>query len=511
MYLRKELNELCALVEGAHSNPALLVGDRGSGKTYLMQMLRDRQEWSTEQIRYVPSYLDAGDVATLPPNCNHGGFWKTALKPLKVLLEQPEFGNNLDLANRHSHAESADYAHPQLTDLFTALRDARIRLVLLLDRLPHILRCGQLMTEAFWNSFRSIVSNHFSSLALVAASVQSRELLENKFIARSDTWSPFLNLLTSRHLHPLDEHAVNELLNQTSIRICNEAERRFIYRFGGGNLRFTLALRDHLCWLPAHRPHEERISRALNDFWQNGRGWCESIWKSWTSDDRARMLRVTLHHLHEILHIQSLQVGRPQRGIDVYSSPKFRYAAAKLIGDMLQTQEMRQMLLALNIAEADIAINDSLPASACASNLVEYLFRVGSLDDAFFHIYELRHRRRHELVDFLHSWGLVLPKTISGPLNASSKDIGPWAAKALPACDGCSVRSLLMLQWISEKITDGVYSHNHSISAWLQYQIPESPRHFLDWCEVAFQAVCQILPLDPKMLISYGMRTTEMH
>lgn len=508
MHLRPELNELCALVEGTYSNPLLIVGDRGSGKTYLMQALRDRQEWNSGQIRYITSYLDAGDVTALQTDCDQEGFWRAALRPVKQLLERPEGATEATIRHHYTLAEAARFAHASLEDLLEVLRTARIKLLLLIDRFSHMLHLDRLR-EDFWCSLRSIVSKNFSSLAFVAASVHSRELLDNAIITKSDASSPFLNLLANRPLHPLQQSTVNRLLDQADMRIHDDSERRFIYKFAGGNLRFTIELRNQLCWLPSDVSAKDRIPMALKAFWDNGKGWCESIWRTWCHDERAMILRVALTHLQELASLGSSQSGRRTKSFDVYRSPKFKLITAKLFSDMLQPHELREMLQALNISESDIAINDSLPSFTCANNVVEHLSRRGYLEDAIKHLYNIRHRRRQELQELLISWNLPPLQTGQQAHSVCEPEASRWANGYLTDRNGWRVRPLLLLQWISAHMAEGNAAYNHSFSTWLQLQVPNASQNFLDWCDFSFQSICHLLPIAPHILITYALHYTE--
>ena len=129
--------------------------------------------------------------------------------------------------------------------LFTALDDAGLRIVVMLDEFDALLSHPILNSAEFYGSLRSL-SSRFSSLALIIATRRSLNQLNVQTQEINPHSSPYFNVFTELRLGPLPKRDVAALLSQADERFSSK-DRQFI-TLASGRHPYLLQLAADIMW-----------------------------------------------------------------------------------------------------------------------------------------------------------------------------------------------------------------------------------------------------------------------
>lgn len=171
---------------------AAIIGIFGKERTELLNSLRDLNHYGHEADNLIFSYID---ISGLEVNCTQEQFWRKALQPLGEKLS-PINNPNKQVANAYWQCQQNDFNQDCLDKLFQEVKQANLRVVLLLDRFHDIINKQNLNQETFLGKLRSLSSSQNPSpLCLVITTHESLRKLHEEIEENHKSGSPYLNFL----------------------------------------------------------------------------------------------------------------------------------------------------------------------------------------------------------------------------------------------------------------------------------------------------------------------------
>ena len=214
-----------------HGQSTAIIGEPRSGKTSLLdyvKALETRAElYGRHGERLLFSYVDG---QALGSTFTQFQFWEYTLQPLEERITDPLS----PLAKAYRTCRKNDFGAFVLERLLAQMREAELRLVLLLDEFDALLYHEVLNSTEFFGGLRSLASRGRGALALVIASRSPLTALNKKTQELSRTGSPYFNFLDEITLGPWSNKAVTDLLNRAGDRFTAD-DRRYLAKVAGGH------------------------------------------------------------------------------------------------------------------------------------------------------------------------------------------------------------------------------------------------------------------------------------
>jgi hypothetical protein len=276
-----------------------VIGEPRSGKTSLLDYLKapkTRADLYGEQgERLLFSYLDG---QTFGSKFTPVQFWEYALQPLEEQITDPLS----PLAKAYRTCRKNDFGAFVLERLLAQMREAELRLVLLLDEFDALLYHKVLNSTEFFGGLRSLASRGRGAMALVVASRQPLTKLNSATQDLSRTGSPYFNFLDEITLGPLTNKDVTALLNRAGDRFTVD-DRRYLAKIAGGHPYLLQAAASELWGAYAEGvddtgEHWQRTGRGLYD---NVAMILEDTWRLWPAATRKAFTAVALADLAGML------------------------------------------------------------------------------------------------------------------------------------------------------------------------------------------------------------------
>ncbi len=262
---------LSRVADGGHS--VAITGEPRMGKTSLLLHLQSQIPTllAEEPQQWLLGYLDA---QTFGASFTPEQFWHAALAPLL-----PHLPANPTLSKTYQTAQADNFGAFGLERLLAHMQQANLRLVLLLDEFDNLLGLPSLHKAEFYGGLRSLASR-YASLALVTASRQPLEALNETTREYSKLGSPYFNFMTPIVLGALEKKDALQLLKAGETPFSPD-DREFLLHIAGGHPSLlqtaARALRDAyadgetekiLRWESAARDLHESANQLLSDTWQ---------------------------------------------------------------------------------------------------------------------------------------------------------------------------------------------------------------------------------------------------
>jgi hypothetical protein len=188
----KERKLLVSKITTGHS--AAIIGIFGSERTELLNSLRDPNHYGHETENFIFSYMD---ISGLEVDCTQELFWKKALKPLGEKVSTIINDHNKLVVSAYIKCQEKDFNQDCLEKLFQEVKQANLRVVLLLDRFHDILNKQNLNQKTFLGKLRSLSSStNPSPLCLIITAHESLKKLHEEIKEKNPhSTSPFLNFM----------------------------------------------------------------------------------------------------------------------------------------------------------------------------------------------------------------------------------------------------------------------------------------------------------------------------
>jgi len=236
----KELRRIMGRIVNQGQSTAI-TGLPRSGKTSVLEYLKSPSipdfygDWAN---RLIFSHIDA---IALGGQYDHAQFWTQALKPLENYTGQAPL-----LAETYQICQQNKFGTFVLERLIAQVRQANLRLVLMIDDFDVLLHHPILNNPEFFGSLRSLASRSQGGLALVITGNASLSQLHEDTKHFNPTGSPYFNFMDEITLGPLSEADIDTLLHEGDAYFT-EDDRRFIKKLTGGH-PYPLQLASSILW-----------------------------------------------------------------------------------------------------------------------------------------------------------------------------------------------------------------------------------------------------------------------
>jgi hypothetical protein len=312
---RRELRRLLNRLEKGQATA--VVGQPHTGKTSLLRYVLDK----VKRDSIVGHNLDHCwfrdiDSQMLSKTFNQPAFWKHVLEPLGSDLEEGE------LLTFYKTTRENDFGAFTLMRLFSAMDDAGLRIVVMLDEFDALLNHPILNSAEFYGSLRSL-SSRFSSLGLVIATRRSLNQLNVQTQEINPHSSPYFNVFTELQLGPLPKRDVAAFLAQAKERITVK-DREFI-TLASGRHPYLLQLAGDIIWEMDLEGVDdtERYRQAAEELQVQSEGHFADTWRAWSNAERKVITAVSLAQMTTLAEDHYFDWGDLVEDISDYS-PEIR-------------------------------------------------------------------------------------------------------------------------------------------------------------------------------------------
>jgi hypothetical protein len=283
---RRELRRLLNRLEKGQATA--VVGQPHTGKTSLLRYVKDKvKRDSIVGDRLDPCWFRDIDSHMLGRSFNLPAFWAHVLEPVAVYFPNGELRSFYETARDNAFGAFA------LMSLFTALEDAGLRIVVMLDEFDALLNHPNLNSSEFYGSLRSL-SSRFSSLALIIATRRSLNQLNVQTQEINPHSSPYFNIFTELRLGPLPKRDVATLLAQAGKRFDNN-DRQFI-TLASGRHPYLLQLTADIMWEASMEgmTSTQRYRHVGEELQMQSEGHFADTWRSWSNAERKVVMAISL-------------------------------------------------------------------------------------------------------------------------------------------------------------------------------------------------------------------------
>lgn len=288
----------------------MITGSSRCGKTSLLNYLRCEDDpgrkatYSKWVNKLIFSYVDVPSLETY----NQAQFWEYVLTPLQEELERE---STPLLSQAYQACQTANFN--QLEKLFSQMKHAKWRLVLMLDGFDALLGHPFLDNQTFFGKLRSQVTTSQGALVLIT---MANAYLPEIFSHTRFTGSPF-NILTEKMLGSLPEAEIDKLLRQgdeyfTDIDYC------FLKKIAGGH-PYLLQLAASVLWQIYEKEGKanpvKNQQSAERDIYSQTKNTLETFWQALT----VKTERLKVFTSVALIHLATL----PSKSLTLTKSMRF--------------------------------------------------------------------------------------------------------------------------------------------------------------------------------------------
>lgn len=294
----REIRRIVSRVAGGGQSVAI-TGEPRMGKTTLLRYLHDPAHradlFGGLAPRLLTQYIDA---QTFGMAFDQPQFWQTALQPLAEKLQethQPGLFAAYDTCKREGFGVFG------LERVLAQMQSLGWRLVILLDEFDNLLNHPVLHQAEFYGGLRSLASR-YESLALVTASRQPLEALNETTREYSKLGSPYFNFMTPVVLGALEKRDALQLLKPGESHFSPD-DCEFLVHIAGGH-PYLLQTAASALW-DAYEDGEAdglvRWESAARDLHESASQVLRDIWQVWTPATRKAVTVIALDTLPRLV------------------------------------------------------------------------------------------------------------------------------------------------------------------------------------------------------------------
>lgn len=286
--LRKVVSRICT------GQSSALIGEPRSGKTSLLQYVRQSELYGEQAAHLLFSYLDA---QMLGPRFAPPHFWEYVLQPVAKLAG----AQAAQVRAVYTTCQRETFGNFGLERLFASLARAGYCQVLLLDEFDNLLENAAFNQAEFFGGLRSLASR-MPGLVLVLASRQLPGTLNQQTQEFNRSGSPYFNFVDEIILSPFSKRATEELLARGGDRF-DAADREFILRLADGHPYFLQVVASELWELNEDESLTpvERRQQAGAALYHCTQTVLADTWRLWTPEMRKAFAVVALDQMPELL------------------------------------------------------------------------------------------------------------------------------------------------------------------------------------------------------------------
>jgi len=288
-----------------------IIGPFRCGKTSILQYISDSKLQTTlyshlEQLIF--SYLDIG---ALSAECDRAQFWERVLKPLQEYIITTS-DIPASLSKTYQTCQEKAFDNYELEKLITQLKEAEMRLVLLLDGFDVLIHHPILKDKTeFFGGLRSLASRSKGALALVITGNTPLSDLNKETEHFNRTGSPYFNFMDEVILGPLPEKAINQILSPGDNHFTNndclfltEISVRHPYL-----LQVAAAILWNIYEEDKGGEPTQLQQRAVEEFYHKVINQLNHTWTSWTLEKLTVFTSVALMQMDS----SSIRLSTPNR------------------------------------------------------------------------------------------------------------------------------------------------------------------------------------------------------
>jgi hypothetical protein len=287
----REIRRIVSRVAGGGQSVAI-TGEPRIGKTTLLRYLynpdRQAELFGDLAPHLLTQYID---VQTFGPTFDQGQFWQIALQPLAEKLIE---SSQSTLCAAYDTCKSEGFSVFNIERLLAQMQLLGWRLVILLDEFDNLLNHPTLHQAEFYGGLRSLASR-YESLALVTASRQPLEILNETTREYSKLGSPYFNFMTPVVLGMLEKKDVLQLLKAGEAHFSLQ-DYEFIYSNAGGH-PYLLKIAASGLWDAYEDSETDSLLRweiAARELLYAAHPVLSDTWRLWTIETRKAIITIAL-------------------------------------------------------------------------------------------------------------------------------------------------------------------------------------------------------------------------
>jgi len=298
---RRELRRVTGRLLNKGQSTAI-IGDPHIGKTSFLDYIAHQEThnklYGNNADRW---YFSQIDIQMLGGQFTPAQFWEHALAPLKKQIEKGSVDSSL--SKQYTICYESNFGNFTLETLFSLLRKAEQRFILLLDEFDVLLHHSVLNKAEFYSGLRSLASRSKGAFALIIASripLSQLNAITQEFKA---TGSPFFNIFSEITLGPLTESGVKQLLSLAGNRFTTSDKQ--IIRTLAGHHPYLLQSASSALWEAYEEDemiHTEKIREAVaTRLYRELNHFFSDTWNVWTPEMRKAFTAVAIAHQATLL------------------------------------------------------------------------------------------------------------------------------------------------------------------------------------------------------------------
>jgi hypothetical protein len=297
-----EIKRIVNRIKGYGQSTAI-IGEPRIGKTSLLQYLfepemRDTLYGVDSEWQLFFSFIDL--QGKLNSRFTESKFWEKALEPLHKKIKDSNLDSSLieayQLCQKNGFSDSDD-----LIKLFEQMKQAKLRLVLMLDECDVLLHHPTLNNPEFYGKLRAITSLHYSLCLVIASRLSLTKLNE---ATQSATGSPYFNFFNELNLGLLESNDIEILLNKAKEHFTSD-DRQFIIQIAGNHPYLLQAIASILWETYEYKKElstqQKRWELVGQKFYEETESILEYTWQTWTPSTRMALITATLAQLPDLL------------------------------------------------------------------------------------------------------------------------------------------------------------------------------------------------------------------
>lgn len=287
---KRELRKIVGRIINAGQSTSI-TGPFRCGKTSVLQYLMDSKQqqslYGDKASILIFSYLD---IATLSNQCDQAQFWTSALYTLK---------EHSLLKNIYKKYEEENFSNYALEKLIIQIKQANLRLILMLDGFDALLHHKVLNNTEFFGGLRTLTTLSRGALALIITGNTSLSQLNLQTQHFNRTGSPYFNFMDEVILGALPEDDIDKLLQLDDDHFTTD-DRIFIKQIAGGNpylLQLTASILFDSYEEKNEQTIEERHRNVGTELYKTIKEKLNMTWNSWKENMKQVFLSIALVQL----------------------------------------------------------------------------------------------------------------------------------------------------------------------------------------------------------------------
>lgn len=314
---KSELRKIVGRIINAGQSTSI-TGPFRCGKTsvlqYLMEPKQQKNLYGDKAATLIFSYLD---IASLSNQCDQAQFWTHALYKLKQRID---IDSPLDHA--YQECKQHNFNNYVLEKLITQIKQANLRLVLMLDGFDALLHHKVLNSTEFFGGLRTLATLSHGALALIFTGNTSLSQLNLQTQHFNRTGSPYFNFMDEVILGPLADDDIDKLLRLGDDYFTKD-DHCFIKQIAGANpyvLQLTASILFDSYKDKNDQSIEERHINVGKDLYKTIKEQLNITWNYWDNNMKKVFLSIAVVELGKDARYQYIDIKSINREAKNYKT-----------------------------------------------------------------------------------------------------------------------------------------------------------------------------------------------